>query len=83
MPLAIDHGFLKDLGKLEELVYNPVTEVFDEFDAATHPGLHLGKIANARNLLFQSILFDHVCQLYLRVGATHRPRLPTSRPGCR
>ncbi|PJE14377.1 MAG: hypothetical protein CK429_12290 [Mycobacterium sp.] len=55
MPLATDHVFRKDLGKLEELVYNPVTEVFDKFDAATHTGLHLGKIANARNLLLQSI----------------------------
>ena len=35
MPLAIDKGFLNDLGKLEKPVYNRVTEVFDEFDAAT------------------------------------------------
>jgi hypothetical protein len=33
MPLAIDNGFLKDLGKLEKPVYHRVTEVFDEFDA--------------------------------------------------
>lgn len=37
MPLAIDKGFLKDLGRLEKPVYNRVTEVFDEFDAATTP----------------------------------------------
>jgi hypothetical protein len=50
MPLAIDKGFLKDLGKLEKAVYNRLTEVFDEFDAATHTGL-----ANARNPPVRSI----------------------------
>jgi hypothetical protein len=34
MPLAIDKGFLKDLGKPEKPVYSRVTEVFDEFFAA-------------------------------------------------
>ncbi len=58
MPLAIDKGFLKDLGKLEKPVYNRVTEVFDEFDSATHTGLHLEKIANARNPRFRSIRID-------------------------
>jgi hypothetical protein len=58
MPLAIDKGFLKDLGKLEKPVYNRVTEVFDEFDTATHTGLHLEKIANARNPRFRSIRID-------------------------
>lgn len=58
MPLAIDKGFFKDLVKLEKPVYNRVTEVFDEFDAATHTGLHLEKIANARNPRFRSIRID-------------------------
>lgn len=58
MPLAIDKGFLKDLGRLEKSVYNRVTEVFDEFDAATHTGLHLEKIVNARNPRFRSIRID-------------------------
>lgn len=58
MPLAIDKGFLKDLGKLEKPVYNRVTEVFDEFDAATHTGLHLEKIPTARNPRFRSIRID-------------------------
>jgi hypothetical protein len=83
MQLAIDRGFLKDLGKLEKLVYNRVTELFNEFDAATHIRLHPGKIANARNLPFRSIRINQACQLYRRVGATHRPRLPATRPGCR
>jgi hypothetical protein len=56
--LAIDKGFLKDLGKLEKPVYKRVTEVFDEFDAAIHTGLHLEKIANSRNPRFRSIRID-------------------------
>ncbi|CQD08068.1 UvrD/REP helicase [Mycolicibacterium conceptionense] len=56
--LAIDKGFLKDLGKLDKPVYNRVTEIFDEFDVATHTGLHLEKIATARNPRFRSIRID-------------------------
>lgn len=56
--LAIDKGFLSDLVKLEKPVAKRVTEVFDEFDAATHTGLHLEKIANARNPRFRSIRID-------------------------
>lgn len=61
--LAIDKGFLKDLGKLEKLVCNQVTEVFDEFDAATRTGLRLEKIANARNARFRSVRIDQPVQL--------------------
>lgn len=56
--LAIDKGFLKDLVNLEKPVRNRVSEVFDEFDSATHTGLHLEKIANARNSRFRSIRID-------------------------
>jgi len=56
--LAIDKGFLGDLAKLEKPVVKRVTEVFDEFDAATHTGLHLEKIVNARNPRFRSIRID-------------------------
>jgi hypothetical protein len=56
--LAIDRGFLGDLAKLEKPVVKRVTEVFDEFDTATHTGLHLEKIANARNPRFRSIRID-------------------------
>ncbi|OBF29770.1 UvrD-helicase domain-containing protein [Mycobacterium sp. ACS4331] len=58
MPLAIDKGFITDLAKLEKPVAKRVAEVFDEFDAATHTGLHLEKIANARNPRFRSIRID-------------------------
>jgi hypothetical protein len=53
--LAIDKGFLTDLAKLEKSVFTRVTEVFDKFDSATHTGLHLEKIAKARNPRFRSI----------------------------
>jgi hypothetical protein len=56
--LAIDKGFLKDLGKLEKPVYKRVTEVFDKLEAATHTGIHLEPVANARNPRFQSIRID-------------------------
>ncbi|EHB48620.1 UvrD/REP helicase [Mycolicibacterium rhodesiae JS60] len=56
--LAIDKGFLSDLVDLEKPVRKRVTEVFDEFDAATHTGLHLEKINNARNPRFRSIRID-------------------------
>ena len=56
--LAIDKGFLSDLVKLEKPVAKRVTEVFDEFDSATHTGLHLEKINNARNPRFRSIRID-------------------------
>lgn len=56
--LAIDKGFLSDLVKLEKPVAKRVTEVFDEFEEATHTGLHLEKINNARNPRFRSIRID-------------------------
>lgn len=56
--LAIDKGFITDLAKMEKPVAKRVAEVFDEFDAATHTGLHLEKINNARNPRFRSIRID-------------------------
>ncbi|MCV7261132.1 UvrD-helicase domain-containing protein [Mycobacterium shimoidei] len=56
--LAIDKGFLSDLVKLEKPIAKRVTEVFDEFEAATYSGLHLEKINNARNRRFRSIRID-------------------------
>ncbi|WP_267618770.1 UvrD-helicase domain-containing protein [Gordonia bronchialis] len=56
--LAIDKGFITDLAKMEKAVAKRVAEVFDEFDSATHTGLHLEKIANARNSRFRSIRID-------------------------
>ncbi|WP_277371317.1 UvrD-helicase domain-containing protein [Rhodococcus rhodochrous] len=53
--LAIDKDFLLDFAKLESSVQARVTEVFTKFDTATHTGLHLEKIKNARNPQFRSI----------------------------
>ena len=53
--LGIDKDFLLGFAKLEPSVQARVTEVFEKFDAATHTGLHLEKIKNARNPLYRSI----------------------------
>ncbi|MDO1485897.1 UvrD/REP helicase [Rhodococcus rhodochrous] len=53
--LAIDKDFLLDFAELDQTVQSRVYEVFGKFDAATHAGLHLEKIKNARNPHFRSI----------------------------
>ncbi|MBF9315827.1 UvrD-helicase domain-containing protein [Mycobacteroides chelonae] len=70
MPLAIDKGFITDLAKMEKPVAKRVAEVFDEFDAATHTGLHLEKIANARNPRFRSIRIDQAWRGIVLAPAT-------------
>jgi superfamily I DNA/RNA helicase len=56
--LAIDKDFLADLAKLDKPVVKKVTDVFSEFEEATHTGLHLEKIAKARNPRLRSIRID-------------------------
>lgn len=56
--LAIDKGFITDLAKMEKPVAKRVAEVFDKFEAATHTGIHLEPISNARNPRFRSIRID-------------------------
>lgn len=68
--LAIDKGFITDLSKMEKAVAKRVAEVFDEFDAATHTGLHLEKIANARNPRFRSIRIDQAWRGIVLAPAT-------------
>lgn len=68
--LAIDKGFITDLAKMEKPVAKRVAEVFDEFDAATHTGLHLEKIANARNPRFRSIRIDQAWRGIVLAPAT-------------
>lgn len=46
--LAIDKRFLKDLGTLEKPVYNRVTEIFGEFDAAHRCSRNLGPAHSGR-----------------------------------
>ena len=56
--LAIDRDFLLDFAKLEKSVQDRVTEVFTKFEHARHTGIHLEKIANARDDRFRTIRID-------------------------
>ena len=61
--------------KLEKPVAGRVAELFDEFEAATHTGLHPKKIDNARNSRFRSIRIDQSSR-----GILLAPDLATSAP---
>ncbi|MFD0773446.1 UvrD-helicase domain-containing protein [Streptomonospora algeriensis] len=56
--LAIDRDFLREFADLEKPVQERVEEVFAKFDHATHTGLHLEKIAHARDRRFRTIRID-------------------------
>ncbi|MEV7968884.1 UvrD-helicase domain-containing protein [Sphaerisporangium sp. NPDC088356] len=56
--LGIDKEFLRDFGKLERSVQVRVEEVFAKFEQATHAGLHLEKLHNARDDRFRTIRID-------------------------
>ncbi|MCK9902175.1 AAA family ATPase [Frankia sp. Cpl3] len=56
--LGIDKDFLLGFAALEKQVQNRVLDVFARFEAATHTGLHLEKIGNARDDRFRSIRID-------------------------
>lgn len=56
--LAIHRDFLRDFGKLEGCVQDRVEAVFTKFSNATFAGLHLEKLAQARNKQLRSIRID-------------------------
>ncbi|MFG1621642.1 UvrD-helicase domain-containing protein [Kribbella sp. NPDC049227] len=56
--LGIDREFLRDFARLERRVQDRITDVFTKFEAATHAGVHLEKIANVRDDRFRSIRID-------------------------
>ncbi|MEU4836857.1 UvrD-helicase domain-containing protein [Nocardia testacea] len=56
--LAIDKDFLLDFGRLDRPLQDKVAGVFEKFETATHAGVHLEKISNARNPRFRSIRID-------------------------
>ncbi|WP_280439560.1 UvrD-helicase domain-containing protein [Nocardia cyriacigeorgica] len=56
--LAIDKDFLLDFGRLDRPLQDKVAGVFEKFESATHAGVHLEKISNARNPRFRSIRID-------------------------
>ncbi len=56
--LGIHRDFLKDYAALEKPVRTRVDEVFGKFDHATHAGLHLEKVNNARDGRFRTVRID-------------------------
>ncbi|MFG1956936.1 UvrD-helicase domain-containing protein [Nonomuraea sp. NPDC049028] len=56
--LFIDRGFFFEFGKLEKPVQEKVYEVFGKFAQATHAGLHLEKVNNARDDRMRTIRID-------------------------
>ncbi len=53
--LGIDKEFLREYARLERPVQQRVMEVFSKFEEATHAGLHLEKVNNARDDRFRTI----------------------------
>ena len=53
--LAIDKDFLQDYAALERPVQAKIGEVFSKFETATHTGLHLEPVHNARDPRFHTI----------------------------
>lgn len=47
--LAIHRDFLKDFARLDRSIQDRVHSTFEQFEHATHAGLHLEKINNARD----------------------------------
>jgi superfamily I DNA/RNA helicase len=56
--LAFAKEVFMDVNKVEKSVARKIMEIFDEFEVATHTGLHLEKIKNARNPQYRSIRVD-------------------------
>ncbi len=56
--LGIDRDFLREYARMDRKLQDRVQEVFAKFDAATHAGIHLEKITNARDDRFRSIRID-------------------------
>jgi superfamily I DNA/RNA helicase len=53
--LAIDREFLQDYTKLDKPVQTLVNDVFGKFEAATHTGIHLEPVQNAKDKRFRTI----------------------------
>lgn len=56
--LAIDVDFMRDYAALEKAVRNKVDEVFAKFETATHTGLHLEQVKDARDKRLRTIRID-------------------------
>ncbi|MFF0243201.1 UvrD-helicase domain-containing protein [Rhodococcus pyridinivorans] len=56
--LAIARQCLKEYGRLDKPLQDKITETLSKFETATHTGIHLEKIADARHPLYRSIRID-------------------------
>jgi hypothetical protein len=56
--LGIDKDFLLDFARLDKPVQQKVSATFAKFQEATHAGLHLEKIDNARDDRLRTIRID-------------------------
>jgi hypothetical protein len=56
--LAIEREFLRDFARLDRKLQDRVSDVFSKFDEATHTGIHLEKVGNARDDRLRSIRID-------------------------
>ncbi|WP_371403462.1 AAA family ATPase [Kribbella sp. NBC_00662] len=56
--LAIEREFLRDFARLDRKLQDRVSDVFSKFDEATHAGIHLEKVGNARDDRLRSIRID-------------------------
>jgi len=56
--LALDKECLREYGRLDKQVQDRITDTLAKFEAATHTGVHMEKIGDARNPRFRSIRID-------------------------
>ncbi|TDU83153.1 UvrD-like helicase family protein [Kribbella voronezhensis] len=56
--LAIEREFLRDFARLDRKLQDRVSDVFSKFNEATHAGIHLEKVGNARDDRLRSIRID-------------------------
>lgn len=56
--LAIEKECFREFGRLDKPLQDKITESLAKFEAATHTGIHMEKIADARNPRFRSIRID-------------------------
>jgi superfamily I DNA/RNA helicase len=65
--LAIHRDFLRDFARLDRSVQDRIHSTFEQFEHATHSGLHLEKINNARDDRLRTIRITHYWRGIVRV----------------
>ncbi|MEV0946543.1 UvrD-helicase domain-containing protein [Rhodococcus sp. NPDC049939] len=56
--LAVAKECFQEYGRLDKPLQDKITDTLAKFEAATHTGIHMEKIADARNRRFRSIRID-------------------------